>query len=518
MTDQVRHTSYWNATAPASDFPALDADLEVDVAIVGGGIVGAATARQLKDHGLTVALVEARRVGEGVTGKSTAKITSQHNIAYTTIERKFGEEGAQLHADANQAGLRSIVTLVDQHGIACNLERRPAFTYTRDAREVEKIEREADLAGLLGLPATLTSDTGLPFAVRAAMRWDDQAQFHPVRFVKGLAATLPGDGCHVFERSRVVDWSSDRIATATGTIRARHVVMATHLPLGQTGFFYAETHPHMHAVIMGRADPERVPDGMYINVESPHHSARGHVDDQGRSWMIFTGPTFRHGHVDEERQAFAEIERFAADHFGVAPAWRWTNEDYTPMDHAPFVGWSSSSPNACLVATGFNAWGITNGAAAAILLADIITEKENPWLDLYDARRVKPLAGAAEFIKGNAEVATHLVTGYLAKKRRSFAELGQGEAAILKIDGRNVAGYRDAEGKLHAVSAVCTHMGCLVGWNENDRTWDCPCHGSRFALDGEVLHGPAVTALEPAVGDPEELAIEAAVDNDLHST
>ena len=492
----VRHECYWNATAPASDFPTLSGNLEVDVAIIGGGLVGITTARLVKDRGLRVAVVEARRVGEEVTGKSTAKITSQHNIAYTILERKFGDEGAHAYAEANEAGLRTIVELATRHGIDCNLERKPAFTYTRDEHHVDAIEKEVELARVLGLPASLTRDTGLPFEVLAAMRWDNQAQFHPTRYVKGLAATLPGDGGHVFERSRIVDWSHDRIATETASVRARHVVMATHLPLGQTGMFFAENYPHMHPVIVGRAEPGRVPDGMYISAETPRHSTRGHRDEEGRDWMIFTGPSFKHGHVDEERAGFAEIERFAAEHFGVTPDYRWTNEDYTPMDHAPFIGWSSSGDHPCLVATGFNAWGISTGTAAAIILTDLITDRRNPWAEAFDARRIKPLASAGEFVKGNAEVATHLVGGYLAQKRHSLDELKPGEAAILKIDGDNVAGYRDETGRLHALAAACTHMGCIVGWNENDRTWDCPCHGSRFALDGEVIHGPAVKALK----------------------
>jgi glycine/D-amino acid oxidase-like deaminating enzyme/nitrite reductase/ring-hydroxylating ferredoxin subunit len=493
----ARHESYWTATASASDFPALSSDLEVDVAIIGGGIVGVTTARLLKDRGVRVALVEARRIGEEVTGKSTAKITSQHNIAYTRIEQKFGDDGAHCYAEANEAGLRTIVELAGQYGIACNLERKPAFTYTKDESHVAAIEKEVELARVLGLPASLTRDTGLPFDVVAAMRWDDQAQFHPVKYVKGLAATLPGDGVHVFENSRVTDWSHDRVATDRASVRARHVLMATHLPLGQTGLFYSENYPHMHPVIMGRAEAGRVPDGMYICVETPRHSARGHRDDEGQAWMIFTGPSFKHGHVDDERKGFAEIARFAAENFGVTADYRWTNEDYTPMDHAPFIGWSSSGSHPYLVATGFNAWGITTGTAAAMLLADIVTDRHNPWLELFDATRIKPLASAGAFVSGNAEVASHLVGGYLAQKLHSFGALAPGQAAILKIDGDNVAGYRDPEGKLHAVSAACTHMGCIVGWNENDRSWDCPCHGSRFALDGEVIHGPAVKPLAP---------------------
>lgn len=498
MARDVEHSSYWNATAPAAGFPALTGDQDADVAIIGGGIVGITTARLLKDRGLKVVLVEARRVGEEVTGKSTAKITSQHNVIYTILKRKFGEDGARIYADANQAGLATLRELTERHAIDCELEARPAFTYTRDEGEAGGLEEEVDLARKLGLPASLTRETGLPFSVCAAMRWDDQAQFHPVKYVKGLAATIPGDGAAIYENSRVTNWDGRRIMTDSGSVRARHVVMATHLPLGKTGLFFAENYPHMHPVIMGPAEAGRVPPGMYISAETPRHSTRGHRDADGRDWMIFTGPSFRHGHVDEQRESFAEIEDFALRHFGVTPQWRWTNEDYTPMDHAPFIGPSSSSADHVLVATGFNAWGLSTGTAAAMLLADLIEGRDNSWLKLFDARRVKPLASAKEFAAGNAHVAQELVGGYLRRKLHGFDELKPGEAAILKLDGENVAGFRDEQGRLHAVSAVCTHMGCMVGWNETDRSWDCPCHGSRFALDGSVIHGPAVTALAPA--------------------
>ncbi|HKR23653.1 MAG TPA: FAD-dependent oxidoreductase, partial [Allosphingosinicella sp.] len=244
-----------------------------------------------------------------------------------------------------------------------------------------------------------------------------------------------------------------------------------------------------------------VPEGMYLSVETPRHSLRGHRDETGQDWLIFTGPSFKAGHVEAQREGFAEIERFAKRHFGVQAEYRWANEDYTPADHAPYVGWSSSIDDAYLVATGFNAWGLTNGTAAAMLIADLVEGRDNPWLDLFDATRIKPLAAAREFVVGTAGTASELLGGYLARKPRDPAALAPGEAAILKLDGRNVAAFRDEEGALHAVSAVCTHMGCLVGWNETDRTWDCPCHGSRFALDGEVIHGPAVKALETAKVD-----------------
>lgn len=493
----IHRNSYWNATARASDFPVLTGTHEADVVVIGAGIVGVTVARLLTDRGLKVVVVEARRVGEEVTGKSTAKITAQHGLALTKIAGKFGEDGAAIYAEANLAGLQRILELTEQHRIDCNMERKPSFTYTGDPRHVGDIEKEVELAQRLGLPVALTTEVGLPFAVRAAMRWDDQAQFHPTRYTKGLAATLSQDGCQVYERSRVMAWEGGGIETEQGSVRAEHVVMATHLPLGKTGMFFAQNHPHMHPVIMGRADPARVPDGMYISVESPRRSVRGHRDDHGQAWLVCTGSSFGHGQVDQEREAFADLERFARDHFGVSSEYRWTNEDYASIDHAPYIGWSSGGDDAVLVATGFNAWGITTGTAAAMIIADLAEGRSNRWLDLFDARRIKPVAGAKSFVTGNVKVAADLVGGRLARKPDSYAELGRGEAAVVKVDSKNVAAFRDEDGRLHAVSAVCTHMGCLVGWNETDSTWDCPCHGSRFDRRGEVVHGPAVTALAP---------------------
>jgi glycine/D-amino acid oxidase-like deaminating enzyme/nitrite reductase/ring-hydroxylating ferredoxin subunit len=496
MNNNIRQNSYWMTDAPETSFPQLAGDMEADVAIIGGGIVGVTAARLLKNEGLRVALCEARKVGREVTGKSTAKITSQHNISYQTLQRKFGSDGARIYADANEAGLRAIRDLAARCHIDCDLETKSAYTFTRDQRHVAEIEREVELARSLGLPASLARETSLPFDILAAIRFDNQAQFHPCKYVAGLALTIPGDGCHIFEQSRVVDWNTDRIVTAQGSVRARHVIMATHMPLGQVGSFYAEAYPHAHPVIAGRVDPARAPEGMFINIEQPRISVRTHQSGDRGMFLILAGTSFKPGHPDEERTHFEELERFGADWFGIQAEYRWVNEDYTPMDGAPFIGRSSSHGDAYLVATGFNAWGITNGTVAAMILTDMIAGRDNEWLRLFDATRVKPIAGGKEFIRGNLEVAGQLVGGYLSRKRHSPDQLAPGEAAIVKVEGENVAAFRDDDGRLHMVAAACTHMGCILGWNETDRTWDCPCHGSRFDLRGEVIHGPAVKALE----------------------
>ena len=494
MVTPTHSRIYWEDTYAPPSFPALAGDIEVDVAVIGGGVVGISAARFLKDQGMTVAVVEARRVGQGVSGKATAKVTSQHGITYQTLEEKFGEERARIYADAQEAGLRKIIELAGTHGFDADIEEMPAFVYTRDERHVGEIEKEVEVARRLGLPASITTDTGLPFEVRSAMRWDNQAQFHPIKYVAGLAGTIPGDGSHVFENSRVVDWDPDRIATDNGTVRARHVVMATNLPLGQVGMYYSTNHPKAEPVIA--APINRVPPAYYKNVEQPGRSIRTHKHN-GKTYAVCAGTHFKPGHAEDEQKHFADLERWLIENFDSAGIeYRWVNEDYTPIDSAPFIGWSSNASDGYLVATGFDAWGFTNGTAAGMIIAELAAGREHPWLDLFDASRIKPVAGGKEFLKENLGVAKHLIGGYAASKPKSFDELAPGDAAILKIDGDNVAAFRDPEGQVHAVKANCTHMGCLVGWNHTDRTWDCPCHGSRFALTGEVIHGPAVKPLE----------------------
>ena len=489
---------YWTETArKAPAHPALSGDVSVDVAIIGGGVVGVVTARLLKERGLRVAVVEAGRVGHGVTGRSTAKVTAQHSLFLQRIEDQHGATAARTYADANRAGVALIGELAARHGLACDLEPADSFVYATTADGVEKLEAERAAAERAGLAMEIVAEAGLPYPVSAALRLAGQAQFQPVDFVAGLAATLPGTGSFVLEGTRATDWDDDKVVTDAGTITAQHVLMATHLPLGQVGMYYAHTHPHMHAVMAVPIDAGRAPAGMHISTDEPKRSIRRHRGANGETVQILTGPTFKHGKPNEEAQAFAELEAFAREHFGWAGGgWRWSNEDYSPRDGLPYVGWSGGTGSSLLVATGFDAWGLSNGAAAGRMLADLCEERENPWAELFDASR-HSLKGLGKFARDQAEVARDLIGGHL----RSYPDAGDGrplaEGDIVKIDGAKAGIYRAEGGGLQGVSAVCTHMGCALGWNPVDRTWDCPCHGSRFAAGGAVVHGPAVRPLEP---------------------
>ena len=497
--------SYWVATVAdtAPDFPPLPGDLEVDVAIVGGGLVGLTAAELLRCAGKRVAVIEARKVGQQVTGRSTAKVTSQHGPIYHRLIKDFGEDGARTYGAANQAGIERIARFVEELGIDCEFERKAAYVYTRSDRHVGEIEAEVEAARRVGLPAGFVRECSLPFPIAGAVRFDDQAQFNPCKYLAALArAVAAGDGGRVFEGTRALSIEHGEPCRVTtnrgGTVTARDVIVATHMPINNVGLFYAKAYPYAHPMVAARIDPARAPDGMFISVETPTHSIRiARSSPDGAAYLVTVGDSYKTGHTDEGIKAFEDLVRFVREEFG-APSieYHWTNEDFNSMDGVPFIGRASSGSEHLFVATGFNAWGITSATVAGMILSDLIVGRANPWAGLFDATRTKPVAGGPSFVRENVSAGVHLVKGYVQGRPRSIAEVAPGDGAVLKLNGEQVAVHRDERGNVHAVSAVCTHLRCVVGWNPADRTWDCPCHGSRFDVDGGVIHGPATTDLE----------------------
>ena len=493
--------SFWVAGIAGSvpDHPPLGGNLAVDVAIVGGGIVGLTAAALLQQAGKRIAVIEARKVGQQVTGRSTAKITSQHGLIYERLIKNFGESGARAYGAANQAGLERIVRFVQELGIECDLERKSAYVYSRSGERLAEVEKEAEVARRLGLPATLVRETSLPFPVAGAVCFEDQAQFDPYPYMLGLADAIVAGGEQIFESTRAVSLEHGepcRVTTDRGIVTARDVIEATHMPLGKEGMFFAKAYPYAHPMIAARIDAARAPDGMFISAGSPTHSIRT-ARRGDETWLVAAGNSYKPGHPDEETKSFEDLAAFLRDELGVVSIdYRWTNQDYESMDGLPFIGQASSSAAHLFVATGFNAWGIANGTAAGMILSDLITGRSNPWAEIFDATRVKPLAGGVSFVTENLGTGAHLVAGYVRGRPRSVDDLQPGEAAVLKLEGKRLAAFKDEQGDVHAVSAVCTHMGCILGWNRADRTWDCSCHGSRFGIDGRVIHGPATADLE----------------------
>ena len=500
--------SYWTATAGERPvpYPGLTERMEADVAIVGAGIVGLTAAESLVRAGKSVVVLEALRVGNQVTGRSTAKITSQHGLIYSRLIRDFGEAEARIYARANEAAIAYIAELVRSGNIACSFERKSAYLYTRSRQGMKDIENEAVAAIKLGLPAHLSKDSSVPFGdqfgMASALRFDDQAQFNPVQYLRGLASMV-SETAKLFEMTRVIgvererEGSHYRVRTeGGGSVRAKDVIIATHLPIVPDGMFFAKAYTISHPMVAAPVDPARIPEGMFLDTGTPSHSFRMDTSS-GTPHIVAVGATYKTGVTQEEAKSFDELERFLQENFAIEDvAYRWTNEDFQSMDGLPFIGSASSGSRHLYVATGFNAWGITNGTMGASLIADLILGRENAGAGLFDATRVKPLVGGGEFVKSNFETAKHFVEDRFLTGHPKDLNLNPGQAGIAKHGDKTVAAYRDEAGALHTVSAVCTHMGCIVGWNATDRTWDCPCHGSRFAYDGTVLHGPATSALK----------------------
>jgi glycine/D-amino acid oxidase-like deaminating enzyme/nitrite reductase/ring-hydroxylating ferredoxin subunit len=493
--------SLWIETSAPTDYPALEGEVSVDVAIVGGGITGITAARLLKDAGKSVALVEAERIVQGVTGYTTAKLTVGHGLIYANLEKSFGHEGARLYADSNGAAITRIAELVEADRIDCDFERAANYVYSESSIEAPQIRAEVEAAKRAGVEADFTTDTDLPFPVAAAIRVPDQAQFHPRKYLLPLAASLPAGGSHVFERSRVKAVSSDggdlRVETGHGVVRATDVVLATHLPFLDRGFFFARAHPAMSYAVSAEVDEGDAPRGMYISASQPTRSVRSAPLTDDRRTLIVGGEGHRPGLEDDTERRYDALEAFLRERFQARPEHRWSAHDYQPVDGLPYIGKLTRRGEHIYVATGFAKWGLTKGTLAAMLITDLIVGRKNPWAKLYDAKRLTPTASRRAFLRENGQVALHFVAGRIRHRegREAIDELGPGEGRIVRVGVTQTAAYRDEDGTLHTLSPACTHLGCVVEWNRAERTWDCPCHGSRFSATGDVIEGPAVKPL-----------------------
>ena len=483
----------WVRTTGAPVHGPLGHDITVDVAVVGAGIAGLTTARLLAAVGATVAVLDAGPVCAGVTGYTTAKVTSLHSLIYASLRSSFGAERAAGYAAANEAAIRKVGELAQLDGIECELEPASAFTYTRDAEQVSSIEEEVEAAIQAGLLASFTTDTELPYDVAGAIRVDDQAQFHPRMFCLGLAEAIVGAGGSLYERTRALELDGGTVVTDRGRVTAEAVVITTHIPFVDTGGYFGRMEPMRSYALAAKVRGQR-PRGMYISIDQPSRSIRSTAG----GWLIIGGEGHKVGHDDDTRERYAALEAWTGEHFDTEPIeHRWSAQDYQPADGLPFVGRLPGHDGA-FVATGFSKWGMSNGVASAMILSDLAQGRANPWAETFDSTRVTPKQSAKNVVSENVDVAKRFVGDRLAGISAPDAdELGPGEGGIAKLDGDTVAAFRDEAGTLHALSPTCTHLGCRVSFNTAERSWDCPCHGSRFDLDGHVIQGPATKDLLP---------------------
>ncbi|HVS33151.1 MAG TPA: FAD-dependent oxidoreductase, partial [Thermoanaerobaculia bacterium] len=486
-------TSLWLESSPAPRHEPLRRDgLHVDVAIVGAGITGLTAAVLLKQRGRTVAVIEKERVGGGETGNTTAHITEAVDARYYFIARVFDKEAARLVAQASRASIEQIAQLVHEFAIQCRFKRVPGYLYTEKRSFVAEVKREAQAAAEAGLAAKYVSEVPLPFAIRGGVLFENQAQFHPQEYLAGLAARIHGDGSFLFERTHVrgiEDGEPCVIETDGGKLTAGAVIQATNVPIVSFTTLHVKDAAY-RTYAMAYPSKGAHPDGLFWDTAEPYHYTRWQETGEGE-FMIVGGSDHKVGQEADTEKCFTGLQQYVDEHFGPQqPRYRWSGQVIDPVDGLPYIGRSGN----IYVSTGYAGQGMTFGTAGAMICADLITGRENAWAELFDWKRVHARGAIKDFISENVDYPRRMIMDRLVRSNvetKDVADVKPGEGKIVSVGGRKLAVHRDDAGTLHALSPVCTHMGCDVAWNDAERTWDCPCHGSRFKTTGEVLNGPA---------------------------
>lgn len=491
---------YWRESIDFPSFPKLEEKIKVDVGIVGGGIVGVTAAYLLSKQNLTVALIDAGVILNGTTGHTTAKITAQHGLIYDELMKHFGEDKAKLYYEAQIEAKQLIEKHMDEHNIDCDYETQDAVIYTNSDDYITKLENEKTAYDQLGIEGDLIDKIPLDIPHKKALMMKNQAQFHPLKYLKVLAEESIKNGAQFYENTTAIDVEYNKhpaIITRDGhRIICRYVFVASHFPFydGQ-GFYPTRMYAERSYVLAAKA-AKKYPGGMYISAEEPTRSLRSITVNGEELWLV-AGENHKTGQGKATLEHYQALQDFAEKHLDVQEyAYRWSAQDLTTLDKVPFVGRISAEEEAVFVATGFRKWGMTNGTIAAKIISDKIVGNGSPYEELYTPSRFQADPSIRKFMRINADVAKHLIKGKLEFTDNRIQDLAADDATVVRLNGRRAGVYKDKNETLHAIDSTCTHMGCEVEWNSGERTWDCPCHGSRFSYTGDVIEGPAKRPLE----------------------
>jgi glycine/D-amino acid oxidase-like deaminating enzyme/nitrite reductase/ring-hydroxylating ferredoxin subunit len=496
MSPMTDGSSWWMQYDGARSYPALEQDVSVDACVVGGGITGLLVAWELAEAGLDVVLVEQRGLVEAVTGFTTAKLTSQHGLRLSAIEARHGADAARWYGEGNERALARLIELDAELGAPGELERRDAYVYAAHEGTLDALHAEVAAAQRAGMPASFADAVPLPFATHGAVRFAGQAQVHPRRLLLALAARLAERGVRIHERTKVVDVQQGDGTLQVGTeggavIRARDVILATLLPSPLGSELRSHVYCHQGYAIAVPVERDPIPDGIFINADRPMRSLRSIPAADG-SRLLQVGGSAWVADPSSGATPWDDLETWALTEFASFGArratHRWTTQDYSTSDGLPLIG-PLEVDGHVHVATGFGGWGLTTAAFAAELIRDVVLGNPADWHAPFAATRELP------------DVDTRTISSHRSgldiDPQAALDALARDAALVLEVDGEEVAAYRDPGGQLHTVSAACTHLGCIVLWDQGDREWSCPCHGSRFQPDGTVTRGPAKQPLPP---------------------
>lgn len=470
--------SIWNKEVSIEDRQEAMKSFDTDVLIIGAGMAGILTAHYLKENGIDAVIVEKDRISTGVTANTTAKITSQHGLIYDKLIKKHGMNTAKMYGKANEDAINAYENLIHRRHINCHFERLPSYLYSTSDTEVLKQEHRA--ACSIGMKAEFTEKSELPFDIKGAVRFDSQAQFNPLEFIKDLA-----DDIKIYENTEVTNVRKHTAYTDMGTITAKHIVFAAHYPfVNIPGLFFLRQHQERSYVVAVKNVPKL--NGMYYGIDKNGLSLRSAGDV-----LLMGGGSHRTGDIDDDM--VYEHLRMKVDEYypGAEEVTFWSAQDCITHDSIPFIGRYSYIRPYWYVATGFKKWGMTFSMIAAMIISDSICGRKNPYEEVFSPQRFCFKASALNTLKDVGVSVKSLAKGYFHLPLKELKDLQERHGTIVRLGIKRYGVYKDENGRLHKVPVKCPHMGCELQWNPNELSWDCPCHGSRLDYDGKILDGPA---------------------------
>ena len=470
-----------------------------DVAIAGGGITGITTAVLLQKAGKNCIVFESYNLCFGTTGGTTAHLNTLLDSPYTLISKNFGKENAKLVADASKEAIELIKSHIKEYKINCGFKDASAYLFAQTDDQVKELKDIHDACRDVKLKVVYAKKLPVNIPCKKAMIADGQAKFHPVKYVHALAKAFEDAGGVIVQQCRVENIENDetvQVQTSKGNFSAQYFIYATHIPAG-INLLHLRCAPYRSYAMAVNLKDHKYPDDLFYDMYDPYHYIRSQKINN-TNYLIVGAEDHKTGHVENTNECFLKLEAYVRRHFDVNEVvHKWSSQYFEPADALPYIGHLPGNKGNILVATGYGGNGMTYSHIAAVTLQNIVLNKEHPYIKLFDPNRIKPVAGFVSFISHNADVAKQFAGKWFGnEKLEAVAELTAGEGKVVKYEGHTIALYKDENGGLHAVSPTCTHMKCAVTWNTVEQTWDCPCHGARYATDGIVVTGPAGMDLE----------------------
>ncbi|MCI8309899.1 MAG: FAD-dependent oxidoreductase [Clostridia bacterium] len=499
------NNSFWLNSFKLPNFNKLDKNINADVCIVGGGLTGITTAYYLSKKGYKVCLIEKDNLMSKTSGHTTAKITSQHGIFYKYLLDSKGKEFAEKYLSANEEAIKNIMDIINIENIDCDFEKKNAYIFTEKTTEVQKLKEEAHIVKKLGIvDCNYINKINLNLNIEGAIEFKNQAQFNPIKYANALIQSIIQNGSEIFENTRFDDYekNNDEFKIFTNkkySINSKYLVLTTRYPIiNFPGYYFLKMYQEISYVLAIKPKNKFTIDGMYINSELPTLSIKtAKYNDE--DIILIGGYTNKTGTEDDInlRYKYENLRKKALEIFGDFDIlYKWNTEDCISLDKIPYIGEFSNFTENLFLATGFKKWGMTTSNIAANIITDKIINKQNNYEEIFKATRLEPIKNREELNNMIKQSIKSLVVDKFKNSKDILNDVKNDEGKIVMFGDVKVGIYKDPDGNVYAIKPFCTHLGCELSWNELNKTWDCPCHGSRFEYTGKSIDSPSIKDLE----------------------